>query len=42
MEGTWPRHMALYREQNVKPKWLIVADQMGNHLEVIYKDKKIY
>ena len=35
MKGTWPRHMTIYREEEAKTKWLIVADQMGNHLEVL-------
>ena len=37
MKGTWPRHMTIFRgpEGKVKPQWLIVADQMGNHLEVL-------
>ena len=27
--------MTIYREEEAKPKWLIVADQMVNHLEVL-------
>ena len=27
--------MAIYQDEYYKDKWLVVADQMGNHLELL-------
>ena len=35
LTGTWPRHMAIYQGDYYKNKWLVVADQKGNHLELL-------
>ena len=40
LTGTWPRHMSIYQDEDLlKYKWLVVADQMGNHLEILNVNK---
>ena len=40
LTGTWPRHMSIYKYEDTKYKWLVVADQMGDHLEVLTVNQK--